>query len=146
MWPSCKSANHASAAIRDPRAQVSAYFGISCASATGSSVTQFTSNPDDFSVSQSWGWRGSSLREEVCLDGDRIADPSAPSVSMVCKIQFPSALSDLDTSHASIYLCEASSSPNYPVVDKYTRVSSPKDGAPCPRSAYYLTVVTWMIW
>jgi hypothetical protein len=66
---------------RDPRAQVSAYFAISCASATGSSVTRFTSNPDDFSVSQSWGWRSSSLRAEVCLDGDKIADPFAPSMS-----------------------------------------------------------------
>jgi hypothetical protein len=63
---------------RDPRAQVSAYFVISCANATGSSVTRFTSNPDDFSVSQSWGWRSSSLRTEVCLDGD---NPSAPSLS-----------------------------------------------------------------
>jgi hypothetical protein len=66
---------------RDSRAQVSAYFAISCASATGSSVTRFTSNPDDFSVSQSWGWRSSSLRTEVCLDGDKIVDPSAPSLS-----------------------------------------------------------------
>ena len=66
---------------RDPRALVSAYFVISCASATGSSVTRFTSNPDDFSVSQSWGWRSSSLRTEVCLDGDKIADPSASSLS-----------------------------------------------------------------
>lgn len=53
---------------RDPRAQVSAYFVLSCASATGSSVTRFTSNPDDFSISQSWGWRSSSLRTEVCVD------------------------------------------------------------------------------
>ena len=67
---------------RDPRAQVSAYFAISCASATGSSVTRFTSNPDDFSVSQSWGWRSSSLRAEVCFDGDKIAaDPSSPPLS-----------------------------------------------------------------
>ena len=67
---------------RDPRAQVSAYFAISCASATGSSITRFTSNPDDFSVSQSWGWRSSSLRAEVCFDGDKFAaDPSSPSLS-----------------------------------------------------------------
>jgi hypothetical protein len=50
---------------RDPRAKVSAYFAVSCASATGSSVTRFTSNPDDFSVSRSWGWRSSSLLAEV---------------------------------------------------------------------------------
>jgi hypothetical protein len=61
---------------RDPRSQVSAYFTISCASATGSSVTRFTSNPDDFSISQSWGWRSSSLRTEVCLDGDKALDSS----------------------------------------------------------------------
>ena len=66
---------------RDPRAQVSTYFAIFYASVTCSSVTRFTSNPDFFSVSQSWGWRSSSLRAEVCLDGDKIPDPSAPSVS-----------------------------------------------------------------
>lgn len=67
---------------RDPRAQVSAYFAISCASATGASVTRFTSNPDDFSVSQSWGWRSSLLRAEVCFEGDKVAaDPSSPSLS-----------------------------------------------------------------
>ena len=65
---------------RDPRAQVSAYFTISCASATGSSVTRFTSNPDDFSISQSWGWRSSSLRTEVYGGGDKSTDTSGPSL------------------------------------------------------------------
>ena len=60
---------------RDSRAQVSAYFAISCASATGSSITRFSSNPDDFSISQSWGWRSSSLRNEVCVDNDKSTDP-----------------------------------------------------------------------
>jgi hypothetical protein len=62
---------------RDPRAQVSAYFSISCASSTGSSVTRFTSNPDDFSISQSWGWRSSSLRTEVCIDNDKSTNSSS---------------------------------------------------------------------
>jgi hypothetical protein len=62
---------------RDPRAQVSAYFAISCISATGSSATRFTSNPDDFSISQSWGWRSSSLRTQVCGDDDKLIDPSS---------------------------------------------------------------------
>jgi hypothetical protein len=65
---------------RDSRAQVSAYFTISCASATGSSVTRFSSNPDNFSISQSWGWRSSSLRAEVCVDGDRVVDPVTSSL------------------------------------------------------------------
>ena len=49
---------------RDPRTSISAYFAISCASATGSSQTRFSSSPDVFSVSQSWGWKSSTLRTE----------------------------------------------------------------------------------
>lgn len=67
---------------RDPRAQVSAYFAISCASATGSSITRFTSNPDEFSISQSWGWRSSSLRTEVCLDNERSSNSPAGDISV----------------------------------------------------------------
>ncbi|TFK57675.1 hypothetical protein OE88DRAFT_1804172 [Heliocybe sulcata] len=53
---------------RDPRSAILAYFTISCASATGASLTQFTSAPDTFSVSQSWGWKSSSLRTEEYLE------------------------------------------------------------------------------
>uniref|UniRef100_A0A8H8CQL6 BTB domain-containing protein n=1 Tax=Psilocybe cubensis TaxID=181762 RepID=A0A8H8CQL6_PSICU len=53
---------------RDPRSCVSAYFSISCASATGTSQTRFTSSPDLFSVSQSWGWKSSTLRTEDFLE------------------------------------------------------------------------------
>ncbi|KAG6837212.1 hypothetical protein H0H93_013080 [Arthromyces matolae] len=53
---------------RDPRPSISAYFSISCASATGSSQTRFSSAPDVFSVSQSWGWKSSSLRTEEYMD------------------------------------------------------------------------------
>ncbi|OSD05794.1 hypothetical protein PYCCODRAFT_1361643 [Trametes coccinea BRFM310] len=64
---------------RDPRAAVSAYFTIACASATGASLTRFTSAPDVFSVSQSWGWKSSSLRAEEYLevDADGAAGPGA---------------------------------------------------------------------
>ncbi|KAF6766447.1 hypothetical protein DFP72DRAFT_866521 [Ephemerocybe angulata] len=53
---------------RDPRASISAYFMISCASATGSSQMRFTSAPDLFSVGQSWGWKTSSLRTEEYME------------------------------------------------------------------------------
>ncbi|EED81494.1 predicted protein [Postia placenta Mad-698-R] len=53
---------------RDQRASVSAYFAIACASATGASLTRFTSAPDVFSVSQSWGWKSSSLRTEEYIE------------------------------------------------------------------------------
>ncbi|TCD66782.1 hypothetical protein EIP91_000973 [Steccherinum ochraceum] len=53
---------------RDPRSAVSAYFTIACASATGGNLTKFTSAPDVFSVSQSWGWKSSSLRTEEYLE------------------------------------------------------------------------------
>ena len=53
---------------RDSRSAVSAYFTIACASATGANLTKFTSAPDVFSVSQSWGWKSSSLRTEEYLE------------------------------------------------------------------------------
>ncbi|KAI9445522.1 hypothetical protein H4582DRAFT_2117801 [Lactarius indigo] len=56
---------------RDPRAQVSAYFA--------NVVRKRNRNPDDFSISQSWGWRSSSLRTEVCVDNDKSTGSSSPS-------------------------------------------------------------------
>ncbi|EIN13191.1 hypothetical protein PUNSTDRAFT_123350 [Punctularia strigosozonata HHB-11173 SS5] len=53
---------------RDPRPSVAAYFSIACASATGAALTRFTSAPDVFSVSQSWGWKSSSLRTEEYIE------------------------------------------------------------------------------
>lgn len=58
----------ASHPFRDQRSSITAYFAISCASATGSSQTRFSSSPDTFSVSQSWGWKSSSLRTEEFLE------------------------------------------------------------------------------
>ena len=60
---------------RDPRPAVCAYFTIACASATGASLTRFTSAPDTFSVSQSWGWKSSSLRTEEYLEVDADGQP-----------------------------------------------------------------------
>lgn len=64
---------------RDPRPSVSAYFSISCTSTTGSSITRFTSVPDVFSISQSWGWKSSSLRleemGEIGADGQPVKSP-----------------------------------------------------------------------
>ena len=53
---------------RDPRPSIMAYFTISCPSATGSSLTRFSSSPDHFSISQTWGWKSSSLRLEQYPD------------------------------------------------------------------------------
>ena len=61
---------------RDPRPAVSAYFTIACASATGASLTKFASAPDVFSVSQSWGWKSSSLRTEEYLEVDAEGQPT----------------------------------------------------------------------
>lgn len=49
---------------RDPRASITAYFTICCASPTGNAQTRFSSAPDVFKVSQSWGWKSGSLRGE----------------------------------------------------------------------------------
>ncbi|TFL06281.1 hypothetical protein BDV98DRAFT_609942 [Pterulicium gracile] len=54
---------------RDPRSEVSAYFSIDVSSAYGSSFTRFTSAPDLFKISQSWGWKSSASRTEEYLAG-----------------------------------------------------------------------------
>ena len=61
-------ANHPTQPYRDPRSAISAYFSIACASATGASVTRFSSGPDTFAISQSWGWKSSTLRTEEFLE------------------------------------------------------------------------------
>jgi hypothetical protein len=63
---------------RDSRSTISAYFMISCASATGAALTRFTSAPDVFSVSQSWGWKSSSLRTEEYLEVGPLPEESVP--------------------------------------------------------------------
>ena len=67
---------------RDPRPSVSAYFAISCPSSSGSSITRFTSVPDVFSVSQSWGWKSSSLRADD-LEGEEQLKSSTPASRMI---------------------------------------------------------------
>ena len=52
---------------RDPRPAVLAYFTIACAAPTGAALTRFASSPDEFRVSQSWGWKSSSLQTEEYL-------------------------------------------------------------------------------
>ncbi|KAJ3576287.1 hypothetical protein NP233_g527 [Leucocoprinus birnbaumii] len=65
---------------RDPRAAIAAYFMVSCASATGSSQTRFSSAPDVFSIGQSWGWKSSSLKSEEYVDigGDEEGETFTP--------------------------------------------------------------------
>lgn len=57
----------ASAPYKDPRRLTRAYFSISCASALGTALIRFSSAPDNFTVSQSWGWKSSALRSEEYL-------------------------------------------------------------------------------
>lgn len=44
----------------------------------GTALTRFSSGPDKFAISQSWGWRSSSLRSQEYLAGgsDDAAGPS----------------------------------------------------------------------
>ena len=46
---------------RDPRPVLKAYFMVHCSSPNGNAQTRFASSPDEFKVSQSWGWKSSSL-------------------------------------------------------------------------------------
>ncbi|RXK42475.1 hypothetical protein M231_00029 [Tremella mesenterica] len=52
---------------RDTRQITKAYFSISCASALGTALIRFSSAPDSFTLSQSWGWKSSALRSEEYL-------------------------------------------------------------------------------
>lgn len=54
-------------AFRDPRKVVKLFFCITCHSSLGTALTCFSSAPDVFTVSQSWGWKSSSLRSEEYL-------------------------------------------------------------------------------
>ncbi|WVQ85682.1 hypothetical protein IAT38_007848 [Cryptococcus sp. DSM 104549] len=52
---------------QDTRAVTKAFFSISCASALGTALIRFTSGPDSFAHSQSWGWKSSALKSEEYL-------------------------------------------------------------------------------
>jgi hypothetical protein len=45
----------------DTRERLRVYFSIHCPSPLGSFLTRFSSAPDSFTLSQSWGWKSSSL-------------------------------------------------------------------------------------
>ncbi|PWN40345.1 hypothetical protein IE81DRAFT_325639 [Ceraceosorus guamensis] len=56
---------------RDDRRLLRAFFAIHCPSPLGSALTRFSSGPDQFTVSQSWGWKSSSLLGATFLmDGE----------------------------------------------------------------------------
>ena len=55
------------ATYRDARRVTKAYFSITCASALGTALIRFSSSPDSFTLSQSWGWKSSALRSEEYL-------------------------------------------------------------------------------
>ncbi|KEP54268.1 hypothetical protein V565_019840 [Rhizoctonia solani 123E] len=59
---------------RDPRRVIRSYFILSCPSLIGSSLTRFQSGPDDFKISQSWGWKSSCLWSENDDDLSTIDD------------------------------------------------------------------------
>ncbi|KAN0060663.1 hypothetical protein ACQY0O_007321 [Thecaphora frezii] len=59
---------------RDPRRMLRAYFSIHCPSPFGNALTRFSSAPDYFSLSQSWGWKSSSLLGVAYLEGGRLGE------------------------------------------------------------------------
>nr|XP_019049196.1 hypothetical protein I302_02977 [Kwoniella bestiolae CBS 10118]OCF28126.1 hypothetical protein I302_02977 [Kwoniella bestiolae CBS 10118] len=59
--------NHDGAPYTDTRSTTKAFFSISCASALGTALIRFTSGPDSFALSQSWGWKSSALKSEEYL-------------------------------------------------------------------------------
>lgn len=73
----------------DSRRSVRAYFSICCFSPLGNGLTRFSSGPDQFTVSQSWGWKSSSLLGTVYLERgtlDSVTSTSANRFQCVCTI------------------------------------------------------------
>jgi hypothetical protein len=68
----CIISNAQDAQYADQRRILRAYFSIHCPSPLGTSLTKFSSRPDNFSLSQSWGWKSSSLLGAVYLTDHRI--------------------------------------------------------------------------
>lgn len=56
----------------DERRVLHAYFSIHCPSPTGTCLTKFSSQPDNFTLSQSWGWKSSSLLGHVHLEDGQL--------------------------------------------------------------------------
>ena len=74
---------------RDPRKGIRAFFSIYCASPFGNAMTRFSSRPDQFTLSQSWGWKSSSLLGTVYLaDGhiEYVRSESANRFRCICTI------------------------------------------------------------
>jgi len=68
----CNIASNQNTQYVDQRRILRAYFSIHCPSPLGTSLTKFSSRPDNFSLSQSWGWKSSSLLGAVYLSDNRI--------------------------------------------------------------------------
>ncbi|WRT64111.1 uncharacterized protein IL334_001040 [Kwoniella shivajii] len=62
-----QATNETQAPYIDSRSVTKAFFSISCASALGTALIRFTSGPDCFALSQSWGWKSSALKSEEYL-------------------------------------------------------------------------------
>jgi hypothetical protein len=74
---------------RDPRKGIRAFFSIHCPSPFGNALTRFSSGPDQFTLSQSWGWKSSSLLGTVYLADGHVEDVRSESANRfrcVCTI------------------------------------------------------------
>ncbi len=74
---------------RDPRKGIRAFFSIHCPSPFGNAMTRFSSGPDQFTLSQSWGWKSSSLLGTVYLADGHVEDVRSESANRfrcVCTI------------------------------------------------------------
>ena len=68
------SQNMPPAPYKDPRKTLRAFFAVQCSSGNGTAVTKFTSAPDNFTTSQSWGWKSSVQRSDEYLANHDVSD------------------------------------------------------------------------
>ena len=60
------------APFRDHRKSIRAFFAVQCSAGNGTAFTKFSSAPDSFTTSQSWGWKSSVQRSSEYLANHNI--------------------------------------------------------------------------
>ncbi|KAK0553613.1 hypothetical protein OC846_002454 [Tilletia horrida] len=87
----------------DPRRELRAFFSIHCPSPLGSSLTRFSSGPDRFALTQSWGWKSSSLLMTMYLPERKLTEAKSEAHRFTAKLFIELLGEELAKGQSSIY-------------------------------------------
>ncbi|KAJ9101805.1 hypothetical protein QFC21_003144 [Naganishia friedmannii] len=112
------------APYRDPRKIAKVFFSISCASAMGTALTRFSSGPDMFTISQSWGWKSSSLRSQEYLSSSQPPSQAPNNPPTSTSVTFADALGPQPSSLESSQRPRAARARSGPILTHSTNSAS----------------------